>query len=64
MVKYNYQGDIVEIHIRDSSMKLLQFIRFEMNNVKETTKAIWVLKNKYGMKWKEEDEFSNLDLKI
>ena len=65
-MKFNYQGDIVEIHVRDSSMKLLQFIRFEIGNIKEASRAMWVLRNKYGMRTNDDsdDDLSGLDLKI
>ena len=47
-INYNCGSDIVEITVKDSSMRKIDFFRVELYNKKEFNRVLSVLKSKYN----------------
>ena len=71
-INYNCGSDIIEITVKDSSMRKIDFFRVELSNKKEVSRVLSILKSKYNfapsidpkdsVSMKEKD-FSDLDIK-
>lgn len=56
MYRYNQQGEIIEIIIRDFSGAKIEVYKFKLKDIERFRRTMNMLKRKYGLDTKKRDE--------